>query len=394
MASSLVTLASLLVQETAAQIYARGLNVAVSLGLPTTSWSAGDPTRSLYWFLANTGQALEANIVGFIQSGFLDYATGDWLTVLANELYNVQRNLATQATTSITLTNTGGGLYVIVPGQVVASWTDTSGNVWTYTNTTGGTLQPVGSASGATLSLSFTADVPGSAASAGIGAITTLVTNLIGVTITNTTQSVGTDGELDPALRTRCRAKLATLSSQGPTGIFDYAVRTPSLTGTTEVLRSRTIGNTGTGAVTTYVGGASGAVTSSAVALCQTAVNTYASALCQTCTVVNCTGTTIPVSYEIWVYASVGQTSTAIQASILTALQNWFAARPIGGDIIPPATTGTIYRSMIQSIIAGVFPNDTFDVVVTAPSGDTALAINAIALLGTVTPNVQILPSP
>jgi hypothetical protein len=43
---------ALLVVNTAATLYDRGLAIARVLGLPVTSWRTGDPTRSLYKYLA------------------------------------------------------------------------------------------------------------------------------------------------------------------------------------------------------------------------------------------------------------------------------------------------------------------------------------------------------
>ena len=63
------SLASLIVAETKAEIYARGLAMATALGLPVTSWAPGDPTRSLYFYLAET---LEI----FLQAGPTGTAAG------------------------------------------------------------------------------------------------------------------------------------------------------------------------------------------------------------------------------------------------------------------------------------------------------------------------------
>ncbi len=102
-------------------------------------------------------------------------------------------------------------------------------------------------------------------------------------------------------------------------------------------------------------------------------------------TVANSTATNVDVAYTLWLYTSVGQTSAAIEAAVAAALGAMFASRPIGGDIVPPATTGTLYQSLIASTIAETFPADTFRVAVTSPAGDTALAINAVAVTATST---------
>lgn len=372
----MASLASLLVQETKAQIYARGLAVAQAFGLPVTSWAPGDPTRTLYGFLAKILSDLEVNVAGYLSSGFLDYASGDWLTILAKEgVYNIDRVPATFAGTSVVLTNNGGGLYVIEPGDLVVK-SPTNGR--TYTNTSGGTL-----ASGptTTLPLDFVADEAGSASSAGPTEINTLVTSLLGVTCSNPTAAVGLDAEQDQPLRDRCRAKLATLSPNGPSDAYNFVVRTPSLTGSSEITRSRTSRDSTTGSVTVYVAGASGAVSGSAITAAQTAVERYATPLCITPTVVNCTSVSIAVTYEIWLYEAVGEDDASIKATIETALAAMLAARPIGGDVIPPATTGALYHSLIARTISAAYPTTTFRVQVTSPAADTALAINAVPVL-------------
>jgi uncharacterized phage protein gp47/JayE len=383
MPSSLTTLAALLVQETKAQIYTRGLAVATSLGLPTTSWVAGDPTRSLYYFLAEVLSALEVNVAGFVASGFLDYATGDWLTLLADQTFNVQRIDATFAETPVTLTNTAGGLYVITPGDVTVK-SSTSGK--TYTNASGGTLA---SGSGHTLTLDFVADESGAASSAIAGAIDTLVTGLPGVTCSNATAAVGIDEESDANLRARCRAKLGALSPNGPRDAYDYVVRTPSLAGTSAINRSRTIADGATGHVTTYVAGPSGAVGGSDVDAAQAAVENWAAPLCVTPTVVNCTALPVDITYEVWLYASVGATDAAIKTQHATDLAAMFAARPIGGDIIAPATTGALYVSLIAATLRASYPDQTFRVAVTLPTGDVALAINQVPSVGTISATIH-----
>ena len=47
-----LTLAQLLVTETKEAIYQKALDVAVTVGLPVTSWAPGDTTRSDYHVLS------------------------------------------------------------------------------------------------------------------------------------------------------------------------------------------------------------------------------------------------------------------------------------------------------------------------------------------------------
>jgi hypothetical protein len=82
-----------------------------------------------------------------------------------------------------------------------------------------------------------------------------------------------------------------------------------------------------------------------------------------------------------------------VQADVESALEAAFALRPIGGDIIPPATSGKLYLSLIESTIKGTFPQ-AFRVTLAAPAGDTALSVGQIAALGTVTPTVNLIADP
>lgn len=384
----MASLASQLITETRAQIYARGLAVATALGLPVTSWIAGDPTRSTYHYLSAVLEALEIQVAGYIASGFLDYATGDWLTILAAQLYNVTRIGSTYAGTSVTLTNGGGGLYVIGVGDVVVK-SSLSGK--TYTNTSGGTLA---SGPGTTLDLDFVADEAGASSSAAALGIDTMVTGLLAVTCSNATAALGIDEELDEPLRDRCRAKLGMLSPNGPADAYDFVVRDPTLTGVTDITRSRTVADSTTGAVTVYVGSDSGASAGASVTAAQAAVELWATPLCVTPTVVNCAALSVPVTYELWLYSAAGETDAAVKAKVAADLAVMFAARPIGGDIIAPAATGKLYQSLIAATIRASYPTTAFRVSVTAPAADVAMAINEIATLPAPTATIHFEASP
>ncbi len=382
-----ISLADLIVRQTKAAIYATALSVAETLGLPVSSWQPGDPTRSVYHVVAEVLSTLESVVVEYISAAFLDTATGDWLTYLAKQGYDVDRVEATYAATSVTLTNAGGGVYTLDAGDVTVKAT-ASGK--TYRNTSGGTLS-----AGGTLTLDFVADEAGSASSAGAGDIDDLVTGLLGVTCSNASAAVGTDEESDASLRARCRDKLGALSPNGPRAAYSYVARTPALAGTSGVTRTRVFTDGATGVVTVYLAGPSGHVSTEDRDLVETAILTYAAPLAVTPDVVSADDLTVAVTYEIWVYKRVNRTSGQIQSAIQTALESTFAARPIGGDIIPPATTGALYTSLIESTIRSVFPDDTFRVSVTAPAtSSTAMGNADVAVLGTVTPTVHLITDP
>lgn len=378
------TLASLLVQETKTQIYTRGLALAETIGLNVTSWVVGDPTRSLYHFLSDALSRLETMVAGFIGSGFLDYATDDWLTLLAQQFYDVERVEATYATSTITLTNGGGGVFTIAAGDAVAKNSSTGK---TFTSTSGGTLS-----ASSTLDIDVTADEAGSDSSSVANEIDALVTTMLGVTVTASTTAIGVDEESDESLRDRCRAKLAALSPNGPRDAYNFVVRSSELTGVTDITRARTVTDAAT--VIVYVAGASGAVAGASVTAAQAAIDEWATPNCITATVTNVSNVTVAVTYTVWIYESVGADSADIEEAIEDALGDMFAARPIGGDIISPATTGKLYQSLIVSTIKEVFPDHIFRVTVSDPTGDTSLAINQVAVLGAVTATINIEEDP
>ena len=388
-----VSLASLLLQETQAQILAAALAIAANIGLPVSSWLPGDPTRSLYIIEATKLEALEEIVVGFIQSGFLSYAQGQWLIILAYQMFGVTVPPATFATGPITLTNGGGGLYDIDPNDLTFTQSGNPGA--TYTNTTGGTLTPSGSP-GDTLILQIAADVAGSSSSAAAADIDTIVTALLGVTCSNPDALVGVDQQPAATTIQQCQDKLGSLSPDGPAEAYSYVARTPALSGTPNITRVRVYPDSDTGDLLVYLAGASGGSASGDVTLVTNAIAQWATPLCITPTVAAATNVAIAVTYTLWVYSAINQTADQIEASVQSALEAVFSSpelSPIGGNIIPPASTGFFYQSLILSTILQVDPN-IFRVVLSAPTTDTALTNADVAVLGTVTPTIYFVVPP
>lgn len=382
-----LSLFDLLIKKTKAEIYARGLEIAEAIGLPVSSWQPGDPTRSLFHLESDMLATLEEVVVGYVASGFLDYATGSWLKILAKQVFNVDVPAATKATTDVTLTNAGGGDY---PGIVAGDLTFRSSvNGKTYTNTTGGNLGPLG-----TLTVTVVADEAGSASSAGVGEIDELVTTMLGVTCSNAAVAVGTDEQDEDTTRQQCRDKLGSLSPNGPKDAYRWCARNPDLTGTNAVTRVRVFSDSDTGDVTIYLAGAAGGVTEPVLSAVEAAIVENVTPLCITPTVLAANEVDVPVTYELWVYKGVNKTAGEVEADVAAALEALFASREIGGDIIPPATTGKLYKSLIESTIRGVYPDLAFRVSVTAPAADVSLTNSQVATLGTVTPTVHIVTGP
>lgn len=378
------SLATLLVPQTKAEIYDYAIGIAQSLGLPVTTWQAGDPTRSLYHVEAEFLALLDALRIGFTQSGFLDTATGIWLKVLAYQVYGVTVPEASYATTTVLLTNTAGGLYADKEAGDMTFRNSTSGA--TYRNTTGGTLA-VGP--GTTLSVTVVADEPGADSSAAAGEIDEFVTGWIGVTCTNAAAAIGVDEQDEETTRQQCRDMLGSLSPNGPKEAYAYVAKNSDLTGTTAVNRTREYADSDTGDVLQYIAGPSGAVSEPVRLLVEAAILEWATPLCITPTILSATNVPVAVTYSAWIYSSANKTTAEVEEAVEAKLEQMFASRRIGGDIISPATTGSLYGTLIESTIRETFP-EIFRVVVTTPAGDTALGNGQVATLGTITATINL----
>ena len=222
----------LFLTATAEAILDLGLGVAQSVGLTPTSWRVGDPTRALFKFAAEVLGDLEAFAAQYAKSGFLSTAEDDWKTLVAKEQYGVDRPEASYATSTLTLLNSGGGWYDVEAGDFTVS-SSLSGA--TYHTTESFSLHGAGSTT-----VVVEADVAGSDGSAGADEIDTVVTTLLGVSITASTAAVGKDAASESELDTLCAASLGRLSPNGPPEAYDDTALNSDLTGTDEITRVQT----------------------------------------------------------------------------------------------------------------------------------------------------------
>lgn len=362
---STIAVSALFVAETAANILALGLDIARLVGLPVTSWRSGDPTRSLYKYLATTLATLEGAYAEYIKSGFLSSAQDEWLTVLAWEVYGVERTEATYAAAAngITLTNSGGGFYPVEPGDLTFRASSTGK---TYHNTTGGTLS-----AGAVVTFDFEADEAGSDSSVATNEIDELVTTLLGVTVTSSVAAVANDEQGDDALKEQCRSTLGALSPNGPPDAYEFVVRNPDLTGVTEITRAATDHDATTGDVTVWVASPTGAVSGASITAAQDAVETWATPLCITPTVQSVT------TVEVHVTATIegDDIPAGFEALITDALDVFFSTVDVDGS--------GVAVSKISKLIHDTIPQIT-SVTITLPASNVVLAIGQAPITGTV----------
>ncbi len=382
------SLASLIIAETKATLYQVALYIATAVGLPVSSWQAGDPTRSLLHAQAEANAARETLTSNYVASGFLDFATGMWLKIHAEQQFGVIVPPATRATTDVVITNPGG---LVFPDRVAGDLifrNTTTGK--TYTSTTGGTLA---AGPGTTLTVTVVADEAGSDSSASAGEIDDMVTPLGSSTCTNPVAAIGTDEQDEETTREQCRARRGRATPNGPKDAYTDVALDPELTGTYGITRARAYGDSDTGDVTLYLAGPSGAVSEADRALVEDAILDNATPLCITPTVLSCTSVTVPVTFSLKLYKRANLTEAEALELVEERLEALFASRPIGGDILSPAVTGALYASLIVSTIQGISSN-AFDVTLTLPAGNTALANDEVVALGAVTGTITIERNP
>lgn len=382
--SALLTLAQLLVTETKEAIYARGLQIATTVGLPVTSWAPGDATREDFHFISEVMATVEAIVAKYVAGGFLDLAAQldetKWLKALAYQVYGYEAQEATYATCTVRLSNGGGGYYDFEVGRITVKNSSTGA---TYHSTATGVLTD---GPGTTVDIDFVADVSGTDGSASIGDIDTMVTAFPNVTCSNTTAAVGQDEESRTSIVAGCRNKLESLSPNGAAGAYAYVALNANLTGASDVTRARVIGDSTTGNVTVYVASSSGAVSGPDLALVEAAIVTWALPQCITLTCSSASAYPVVITYSAKVYDTVGETVGDIEDAIEAALGELFASIPIGGD----GDAGKLSRARIVSAINNAFPGYVFDVVLSAPASDVTLSTSQVATLSTVTPTVTL----
>lgn len=367
-----VSITTLWAVNTAAKIFALGLEIASALGLPVSSWRTGDPTRSLYKYAAEVLADKDDVVTVWIKAAFLSAAienakeTGnsDWLKLLAYEMYGVVVPSATYATPTVTLTNGGGGRYPKGIGEITVK---ASGINKTYHNTNAPALL----LPGVTVTYELEADEAGSDSSVAVDEIDEIVTTMLGVTVVSSTAGYATDEMTPDEIGEQCRDSTGALSPAGPPDAYNYVVKNSELTGSTEVTRATSDGESTAGLVNVYVASASGPVGAASVALCNIAINKWARPLTVGAVVSSAVAETIDVTATISGDDIPEDFADLIDAEITAYL----AGVPIAG---------VVYRSAIIAAIHRAVPEiDT--VTLTVPAADVTLGAPEVATPGTYT---------
>jgi len=358
---------TLFVVQTAAEWFSRGLEVAHVVGLPVTTWRTGDPSRSFYLYIAEMLASLDGPAGEFVRSGFLSTARGEWLKILALELYGVEADEATYAEPTVTLTNTGGGEYTIEAGDLTVR-ASTLGK--TYHSTADVTLL----AGETSDPIPLVADEAGSGSTVAEDEIDQMVTTFEGVEIAGSGPGLANDAATDEEIREQCRDSLGALSPNGPADAYEYVAKNSDLTGVSGINRAKAKGSA-TGAVTVTVASQTGTVPAPTLALIQDAIERWATPLCVNPIVVSAAVSEVDGEYTIYCLPALTATSTEFEAAIFDALDTLFANTPIGGQ------GGILSEDTITDTIRAVYPGLIYRVTGVE---DVELATSEVPERGTI----------
>lgn len=321
-------LTELVVQIPVATIFSQSLQIAADLGLPETAWQPISIGREIIYI--NSQIASNFSLViqeGAVAGGFLTYAKGAWLTLLAHELFDTDRIENSSATGKITLVNSSPVPYTFGVGDVRVL---NEAAQKTYTNSNGGTV----GANSTLTTTEFIADEPGTASNLTLGDPLSLVTTAPGVLPFWQEDLIGQDEETDPALVDRSREANAKASPNGPRDAYDYFAKTTQRPNGTFVGVTRTNVIQGNGTTTVYAADADGALITADRGYVFDNIN--ANVVPTGFTVIvpepSCSEKSVPVSLLLIGNPDSSEARAQVETRVRNAIVAYFATVPVGGN--------------------------------------------------------------
>jgi hypothetical protein len=357
MSVPVLTFDQLITPLTPEQVKTKIYEILAILRAPTTNWKPGGVTRLMIAAFAIIASALSITISLIAKSAFLSTSEGAWRTLVARYVFGTERLAATFANGTILLTNAQGGSFTKQPGEIIVA----NQNGKTYRNT-GMVVIPSGP--GGTVTAPFAAEIAGTGANSGIGTVTTLVTTLTGVTITNAVPFIGRDDESDGSLYLRAMEKPQSLSPFGPRGAYDYfaklAVRASDGSDigiNRTVVSPSSVYNTVTVTVATPSGAVSGDPADPATDLGAVFATLLVNALPSTAVLFCNTVSTATIDVDFTAYGT-NAPANVHQSIVEAALTVWMSSEdmPIGGVSVPEQfIANAVLLDTMRDIISQAF---------------------------------------
>lgn len=399
-------LSDLITETTTEEVEIRIYTICDDLNLPTTSWPDDGAVAILIRAMAALyAVVFNTLIIVAIRGGFLDYASDGWLTLLARNCFNTERNPATFATGLITFVNGSLGNYVIALGDTIAVRNPATNATY---KADGPFTIP---ASSSLVGVPIRADVAGTGSNSAATTISILVDALPSVTCTNPAAVLGQDEEPDDQLRARARLAAAATSPAGAPDAYRYVATTLiyRTDGTrVDVTKVSVIEDEANGSVDVYYGSPTGPTAdltrvNEVIELGSLDPNHPCGAVVPAGVDYqghSATSVAINIVANVFARASSGFSTVAIGAAILADLEAFFpsTANAIGGFVYDPPNPGVLARDELIAICSQVAPGGSnvrpvlkVDLSTFLPATDTALTAAQLPILGTTTINVTLI---
>ncbi len=338
------------------------------LGFSGTSWQSGSPQLTICRAAALLYSKATELVQTLLYAGYNDFAEGEYLTRFSLSNYDNTRVAAVAAQYTVRHTVAAGeGPYTVAAGALLAS-----NGTYKYRSLTGATLT-----SATPTDIVYQAEIPGSAPTAADNTITTLITTLVGVTITNPLDSLvraGADEETDASLRIRNSTKWATLSVERPSDGYKHAVL--SVLPNFRVVVDDT-NPQGPGTVDIYIASATGVAGGTDETTAQTEVDRIKSPTA-TVDVIIAASTAINVIGDV--YIQTAYNTAATQLAIEEAVADYINSLDIGG--VNLGASRVIPLDGIEGAIRSV--QGVKNVDLSSPAADTTITQFDVAILGTL----------
>jgi hypothetical protein len=339
---------------------------------PDLTFDVGDISEFYMASGAAMADFLTSYVTQRVQATFLDGASGDDLTVLADDRYNIQRLFASASTGVLNITRVSGALTGTIPaGTVFATAKDTQGNEIQFTNDVDLGWSP------GVLSQNVNATCSSTGASGNVAASTIVSVVTSGLFDTFTVNNAarfagGAAQEDDGSLRERCRSFTQTLRRGTIAALVYGAIQTANAG-----VATASVVENADGTVSLYVSDASGSSSPTMTSLVQTEIDNWRAAGI----IVNVYGGSLLniTGIDITLTVRAGVNTTAIATNIQAAIVARLAKLKIGESLSP---------TLIKNAVSTVDPDGILEVVVNSPSSTQVPAANQ--LIRTTTGNITV----
>jgi hypothetical protein len=343
------------------------------VGYMATSWQPFSEQLLAVEIGAQFGADASATAV-FLKTAFLsEAAQAEALTRLARSQYLNERVPSAPSTRMVTLTCVATeGPHSIDLNDIIIQHAD--GHTFRNEETEGVTY-PATLSSGGSLTLLFQCDTPGAQSNVADQTVTTMLTTLAGVTITNDEiEEEGVDEESDDRLRARNSSKWSLLTRFETT---DDAIEALGLLASPNITTVGTdnLNPRGVGTFDVYIAGSLTTASSADVNDMQAYLNRFvmhgssrARAYAAPPSALDLVGT---------IYYSSGASAALVQAAVEDALEEFIKTIPLGGFDFSPGPNHIVAKNDIEAVIRGALVSDVAyvrTVVLTTPASDFAVS--------------------